>query len=223
MWCIPPEKNAEFVCCMENVLETYRQPYSADEPVLCMDEVSVQLIGETRQEIPMAPGEPVRCDYEYERKGTANIFMVCEPLKGFRQVTVSERRTRMDWAKLIREVVDDIYPHAKRIKLVMDNLNTHGFASLYEAYEPAEARRIMKRLEIIHTPKHGSWLNMAEIELSVLTRQCLSRRIGDVVELKREVATWESERNRAQTGVDWQFTAEDARIKLKRLYPKVQS
>jgi hypothetical protein len=223
MWCIPPEKNAEFVCCMENVLETYRQPYSADEPVICMDEVSVQLIGETRQELPMAPGEPVRCDYEYERKGTANIFMVCEPLKGFRQATVTERRTRMDWAKLIREVVDDIYPHAKRIKLVMDNLNTHGFASLYEAFEPAEARRIMKRLEIIHTPKHGSWLNMAEIELSVLTRQCLSRRIGGVAELKSEVTAWESERNRSQTGVDWQFTAEDARIKLKRLYPKVQN
>ena len=223
MWCIPPEKNAEFVCCMENVLETYRQPYSADEPVICMDEVSVQLIGETRQEIPMAPGEPVRCDYEYERKGTANIFMVCEPLKGFRQVTVTERRTRMDWAKLIREVVDVIYPHAKRIKLVMDNLNTHGFASLYEAFEPAEARRIMKRLDIIHTPKHGSWLNMAEIELSVLTRQCLSRRMGDIVELKSEVTAWRSDRNQSQTGVDWQFTAEDARIKLKRLYPKVQS
>lgn len=223
MWCIPPEKNAEFVCCMENVLETYRQPYSADEPVICMDEVSVQLIGETRQEIPMAPGEPVRCDYEYERKGTANIFMVCEPLKGFRQVTVTERRTRMDWAKLIREVVDVIYPHAKRIKLVMDNLNTHGFASLYEAFEPAEARRIMKRLDIIHTPKHGSWLNMAEIELSVLTRQCLSRRMGDIVELKSEVTAWGSDRNQSQTGVDWQFTAEDARIKLKRLYPKVQS
>jgi len=223
MWCIPPEKNAEFVCCMENVLETYQLPYSADEPVICMDEVSVQLIGETRQEIPMAPGEPARCDYEYERKGTANIFMVCEPLKGFRQVTVTERRTRMDWAKLIREVVDVIYPKAKRIKLVMDNLNTHGFASLYEAFEPAEARRIMKRLEIIHTPKHGSWLNMAEIELSVLTRQCLSRRMGEVATLKSEVAAWENKRNQSQTGVDWQFTAENARIKLKRLYPKVQS
>lgn len=208
---------------MENVLETYRQPYAANEPVICMDEVSVQLVGETRQEIPMGPGEPVRCDYEYERKGTANIFMVCEPLKGFRQVTVTERRTRMDWAKLIRDVVDVIYPHAKRIKLVMDNLNTHGFASLYETFEPVEARRIMKRLDIIHTPKHGSWLNMAEIELSVLTRQCLSRRMGDVVELKREVTAWESDRNRSQTGVDWHFTAEDARIKLKRLYPKVQS
>ena len=223
MWCIPPEKNAEFVCCMENVLETYRQPYSVDEPVICMDEVSVQLIGETRQEIPMVPGEPVRYDYEYERKGTANIFMVCEPLKGFRQVTVTERRTRMDWAKLIREVVDVIYPHAKRIKLVMDNLNTHGFASLYEAFEPVEARRIMKRLDIIHTPKHGSWLNMAEIELSVLTRQCLSRRMGDAVELKREVTAWENNRNQSQTGVDWQFTAHDARIKLQRLYQKVQS
>ena len=171
----------------------------------------------------MAPGEPVRCDYEYERKGTANIFMVCEPLKGFRQVTVTERRTRMDWAQLIREVVDVLYPNAIRIKLVMDNLNTHGFASLYEAFEPEEARRLMKRLEIIHTPKHGSWLNMAEIELSVLTRQCLSRRMGDAATLKSEVAAWESERNRSQTGVDWQFTAENARIKLKRLYPKVQS
>ena len=208
---------------MEDVLETYRQPYSADEPVVCMDEVSVQLIGETRSGIPMKPGEPERCDYECVRNGTANIFMVCEPLKGFRQVTVTERRTRMDWAKLIRDVVDVIYPHAKRIKLVMDNLNTHGFASLYETFEPVEARRIMKRLDIIHTPKHGSWLNMAEIELSVLTRQCLSRRMGDVVELKREVKAWESGRNQSQTGVDWHFTAEDARIKLKRLYPKVQS
>ena len=223
MWCIPPEKNAEFVCCMENVLETYQQPYSADEPVVCMDEVSVQLIGETRQEIPMAPGEAVRYDYEYERKCTANIFMVCEALKGFRQVTVTERRTRMDWARLIRDVVDVMYPHAKRIKLVMDNLNTHGFASLYEAFEPAEARRLMNRLAIIHTPKHGSWLNMAEIELSVLTRQCLSRRMGEVAELKSEVAAWERDRNQSQTGVDWQFTAENARIKLKRLYPKVQS
>jgi len=139
MWCIPPEKNAEFVCCMENVLETYQQPYSADEPVVCMDEVSVQLIGETRQEIPMTQGDPVRYDYAYERKGTANIFMVCEPLKGFRQVTVTERRTRMDWARLIRDVVDVMYPNAKRIKRVMDNLNPHGFASLYEAFEPAEA------------------------------------------------------------------------------------
>src|SRR5258708_3627430 len=171
----------------------------------------------------MAPGEPVRCDYEYELKGTANIFMVCEPLKGFRQVTVTERRTRMDWAKLIREVVDVIYPHAKRIKLVMDNLNTHGFASLCEAFESVEARRIMKRLEIIHTPKQGSWLNMAVIELSVLTRQCLSRRMGDIVKLKSEAMALESDRNQSQTGVDWQFTVEDARIKLKRLYPKAQS
>lgn len=223
MWCIPPEKNAEFVCCMENVLETYQLAYSADEPVICMDEVSVQLIGETRPEIPMKPGEPERCDYEYVRNGTANIFMVCEPLKGFRHVTVTERRTRTDWAQLIREVVDGIYPEVKRIKLVMDNLNTHGAASLYEAFEPAEARRIMKRLEIIHTPKHGSWLNMAEIELSVLSRQCLSRRIAATTELKNEVAEWTHKRNQSQTGVDWQFTAENARTKLKRLYPKVQN
>ena len=223
MWCIPPEKNAEFVCCMENVLETYQLPYSADEPVVCMDEVSVQLIGETRQGIPMQPGEPERCDYEYVRKGTANIFMVCEPLKGFRHATVTERRTRTDWATLIREIVDVIYSSAKRIKLVMDNLNTHGSASLYEAFQPAEARRIMKKLEIIHTPKHGSWLNMAEIELSVLSRQCLSRRIGNAAELKSEVSVWANKRNQSQTGVDWQFTAENARIKLKRLYPQVQS
>jgi hypothetical protein len=223
MWCIPPEQNAEFVCCMENVLEVYRRPYSPDEPVVCMDETSKQLVAETRVPRPAASGRARRVDYEYERCGTANLFMFTEPLGGWRHVAVTDRRTKTDWAQQIRELLDVFYPDAKRVTLVMDNLNTHRLASLYEAFEPVEARRLTERLEVVYTPKHGSWLNIAEIELNVLARQCLSRRIGDKRILQREVAAWETDRNQSQTGVDWQFTTADARIKLKRLYPQVQN
>lgn len=188
-----------------------------------MDEQPCQLIKETRAPLAAEPGKPMRVDYEYERQGTANIFLFVEPLGNWRQVAVTERRTGVDWAHQIRELVDVHYPQAKRIRLVMDNLNTHRIASLYEAFEPAEARRIAQRLEIHYPPKHGSWLNIAEIELSVLTQQCLDRRIADIETLRQETQAWENKRNGQQKGVDWQFTTADARIKLKRLYPQVQS
>jgi hypothetical protein len=223
MWCIPPEQSAEFVCAMETVLEVYQRPYDPEYPVLCMDETSKQLVAETRLPLPPRPGEPERYDYEYERHGTANIFLFTEPLGGWRHVTVTERHTRLDWALQVRELLEVHYPNAKRVTLVCDNLNTHSFASLYEAFPPEEARRLMARLELVHTPKHGSWLNIAEIELNVLTRQCFCRMIGDAAVLREQVSAWESERNAKQKGVDWQFTTADARIKLKRLYPKIQS
>jgi len=188
-----------------------------------MDEQSRQLIKETRTPLAAAPGKPQREDYEYERNGTANLFMFVEPLTGWRQVTVTERRTAVEWAHQIRDLVDVHYPQAERIRLVMDNLNTHKVASLYEAFAPAEARRIAQHLEIHHTPKHGSWLNMAEIELSALTQQCLDRRIPDIDTLRRETTVWATERNARQKGVDWRFTTPDARIKLKRLYPQIQT
>jgi hypothetical protein len=183
---------------------------------------SQQLVAETRLPIPAAPGQPERVDYEYERQGTANLFMVFEPLAGQRRVKVTERRTAVDFAHLIREVVDEQYPQAEKIVLVMDNLNTHKPASLYEAFPPAEARRLLERLEIHHTPKHGSWLAMAETELSVLARQCLDRRIPDATTLTQEIAAWERHRNEAKYRIDWRFTTEDARIQLKRLYPSIQ-
>jgi hypothetical protein len=221
MWCIPPEHNAEFVCAMENVLEVYQRPYSPEYPVVCMDETNKQLVAETRAPLPMRPGEPLGFDHEYERHGTAEMFMFTEPLGLWRHVAVSERRTRVDWALQMRQLLDGRYRDATRVTLVMDNLNTHSPASFYEAFAPAEARRLIDRLEIVHTPKHGSWLNIAEIELNVLTRQCLSRRIGEKETLVSEVAAWEVDRNQGQTGVDWQFTTADARVKLKRLYPQV--
>jgi len=208
---------------MENVLTVYQRPYSAEEPVVCMDETSKQLVAETRLAMAVQSGRPERFDYEYERCGTANLFLFTEPLGGWRRVAVTQRRTKVDWAQQVRELLDVDYPQAKRVTLVLDNLNTHGVASLYEAFEPAEARRLIERLEVVHTPKHGSWLNIAEIELNVLSRQCLSRRIGSRNILEREVAAWETDRNQSQTGVDWQFTTDDARIKLKRLYPQVQN
>lgn len=189
---------------------------------MCLGEQSRQLIRETRAPIPAGPGRPERVDYEYERNGTVNLFMVFEPLAGRRRVTVTDRRTKVDFARVIRELVDVQYPKADRIVLVMDNLNTHKLSSLYEAFEPAEARRLVERLEIHHTPRHGSWLNMAETELSVLTKQCLDRRIGEAEELRTEVAAWESARNAAKCRVDWQFNTADARVKLKRLYPSIQ-
>jgi hypothetical protein len=223
MWCIPPEHSAEFVCAMETVLDVYQRAYDPDFPVVCMDETSKQLVAETRRPLPPLPGEPQRYDYEYERHGTANIFLFTEPLGGWRHVSVTERHTKLDWALEVRELLDVRYPKAKRVILVSDNLNTHDYASLYEAFEPAEARRLMARLEMVHTPKHGSWLNIAEIELNVLSRQCFCQMIGEAAILREQVAAWESDRNAQQKGVDWQFTTADARIKLKRLYPKIQN
>jgi hypothetical protein len=223
MWCIPPQQNAEFVCAMEKTLDVYQRPYDPDHPVVCMDETSKQLVAETRKPLPPRPGEPERYDYEYERHGTANIFLFTEPLGGWRHVDVTERHTKVDWALQVRELLDVRYPNAKRVTLVSDNLNVHDEASLYEAFPPAEAHRLIARLEMIHTPKHGSWLNIAEIELNVLTRQCFCQMIGDAVTLREQAAAWESQRNGQQKGVDWQFTTADARIKLKRLYPKIQT
>ena len=221
-WVIPPKANAEFVCAMEDVLEVYKRPYHPQRPVVCLDETSKQLVGETRTPVPAVPGQPRRVDYEYERKGTANLFMTFEPLAGQRWVKVTQRRTALDFAEVIRELVDVRYRHAERIVLVMDNLNTHKLASLYEAFEPVEARRLLEQLEIHYTPKHGSWLDMAETELSVLSRQCLNRRIPDIQTLTREVRAWEQQRNKAKCRIDWRFTTSDARIKLKRLYPSFQ-
>jgi DDE superfamily endonuclease len=208
---------------MEDVLDVYCLAYDPRMPQVCMDEQSRQLIKEPRLPLAAAPGKPQREDYEYERNGTANLFMFVEPLTGWRQVTVTERRTAVEWAHQIRELVDVHYPQAERIRLVMDNLNTHKVASLYEAFAPAEARRIVQRLDIHHTPKHGSWLNMAEIELSALTQQCLDRRIPDIDTLRQETTAWATERNARQKGVDWRFTTPDARIKLKHLYPQIQT
>ncbi|MCF2938350.1 IS630 family transposase [Paenibacillus alkaliterrae] len=219
-WCIPPEQNAAFVAAMEDVLDVYQQPYDPDCPVICMDEKPYQLLDEARQPIPMKPAKPLREDSEYVRNGTCSIFIFTEPLAGWRHVAVSERRTRIDWAEQVRELLEVHYPQAPKIKLVMDNLNTHSIASLYQAFEPETARRLAKRLEIHYTPKHGSWLNIAEIELSVMTSQCLGRRIPSLAELADELSAWEHSRNQSQKGVDWQFTTNEARIKLKRLYPQ---
>ena len=221
MWCIPPEQNAEFVCAMENVLEVYHRPYDASRPVVCMDETSKQLVNETRAMQAAGPGRPARIDYEYERNGTANVFLFVEPLAGWRKVNITDHRTRRDWAEQIRELVDVHYSQVQRITLVMDNLNTHHVSSLYEAFTPSEARRLMGRLEIVYTPKHGSWLNVAEIELGVLNRQCMGERIGDKGELIGKAEAWEDARNDATAKIDWQFTTADARVKLRRLYPKL--
>jgi len=206
---------------MEDVLEVYTRPYDERFPQVCLDEKSKQLAGEVREPLAAGPGRVARYDYEYERKGTANLFIVCEPLVGWRHISVTERRTKVDWAHCIKELVDVHYPHAEKIVLVLDNLNTHTPAALYEAFDPAEARRLLERVEIHYTPKHGSWLNMAEIELSVLARQCLDRRIPDREALAGEVDAWEAERNVAESCIDWRFTSDEARIKLKHLYPEI--
>jgi hypothetical protein len=219
---IPPEQNADFVAAMEDVLEVYQRPRDPQRPLVCLDEQSKQLIKETRAPIPAAPGRPERHDYEYERNGTANLFMLFAPLEGWRHVKVTERRTKLDFAAVIRELVDVHFPQAEKIVLVMDNLNTHKVASLYEAFAPAEARRLIEKLEIHYTPKHGSWLDMAETELSILTKQCLDRRIPDTITLVREVTAWEHQRNTACAKINWQFTTADARTKLKRLYPSFE-
>jgi hypothetical protein len=219
---IPPKANAEFVCAMEDVLEVYTRPYDPLRPQVCLDECSKQLVAETRSPLPAEPGQAERYDCEYERCGTANLFMLFEPLAGKRHVKVTERRTAVDFAHVIRDVADVHYPDAEKIVLVMDNLNTHKPASLYQAFAPEEARRLTERLEIHYTPKHGSWLDMAEIELSALATQCLDRRIADAETLAGEVAAWQVRRNADGCTVDWRFKTEDARIKLKRLYPSIQ-
>lgn len=206
---------------MEDVLEVYHLPYDPEYPVVCMDESSKQLIGEVREPIPGKPGRVRRIDDEYVRNGVAEIFMEVEPLAGRRHVTVTERRTRKDWAKQIKNMLDERYPHARKVRLVMDNLNTHSVASLYEAFAPQEARRLAERLEIHHTPKHGSWLNMAEIELSVLKGQCLDRRIPEMATMQAHVAAWEVARNNSSRKIVWQFKTSDARIKLRHLYPNL--
>ncbi|MGB3118568.1 MAG: IS630 family transposase [Verrucomicrobiales bacterium] len=221
-WVIPPQANAEFVCAMEDVLEVYTRPYDPARPVVCLDELSKQQVAEIRIPLPTAPGQPERVDYEYARRGTANLFLTCEPLVGQRHVAVTEQRTAVDFAREVRNLLEVRYPHAEKVVLVMDNLNTHKPAALYEAFEPTLARALVERLEIHHTPKHGSWLNMAEIELSVLSRQCLDRRIPDADTLTHEVAAGEQARNADPRPVNWRFTTADARIKLKRLYPSIQ-
>jgi len=206
---------------MEDVLEVYHRPYDPKRPQACLDEVPVQLVGETCVPLPAAPGRLERFDYEYVRNGTANLFMVAEPLLGWRAVQATQRRTARDFAEVLRWLVEDVHPDALKVVLVVDNLNTHGPGCLYEAFAPQRARRIAERLEWHYTPKHGSWLNVAEIELAALAKQCLGRRIGSLEELRREVAAWEEERNEAQVGVNWQFTTDQARTKLHRLYPSV--
>jgi hypothetical protein len=206
---------------MEDVLDVYHRPYDERRPLVCLDEASKQLVGETATPIPAAPGRPERVDYEYVRNGTTSLFMVAEPLLGWRAVKVTGRRTAKDFAEVVRWLVEDVHAEAEKVVLVMDNLNTHKLSSLYEAFPPEQARRIVRKLEVHHTPKHGSWLNVAEIELSALSRQCLDRRIETRGELERQVAAWEEARNEEGVGVRWRFTTADARIKLRRLYPTI--
>lgn len=208
---------------MEAVLEVYQTAYNPNVPVVCIDEATKQLVKETLIPIPAEQGQPERVDYEYERNGTANLFMVSEPMVGWRRVEVTKQRTALDYAHLLKTLVDDDYAQADKVIVIADNLNTHSPASLYKAFEPTEAQRILSRLEFCHTPKHGSWLNMAEIELSILSRQCLDRRIPDMDTLKREVAAWQDNRNHEETWIDWRFTTADARVKLKRLYPSINN
>lgn len=219
---IPPEENGAFVAQMEQVLDVYKRPYDAAHPVVCMDESPRQLIRETRLPQPTKPGVPARFDYEYERCGVANVFMAVEPLAGKRLARVTERKTKADWAAFLKEVADR-YPDADRVTLVMDNLNTHGPGALYEAFAPETAKALWDRFEFVYTPKHGSWLNMAEIELNVLIRQCLDRRIDDLEEMRTEVEAWQARRDNADATIDWQFTTSDARVKLKRLYPTIHA
>ncbi len=204
---------------MEDVLDVYTRPYDPKRPQVCLDEASTQLLADTRPPRMTKPGKPARYDNEYERNGTANLFLVTEPLRGWRHVTVTDRRTKLDWARIIKGLVDVRYPDAERIVLVMDNLNTHTPAALYEAFPPAEARRVLRKLAFHYTPLHGSWLNMAELEFSMLSRQCLDRRIGDRDTLVAEVAAWEAARNEQRAAITWQFAVDDARRKLDRLYP----
>lgn len=218
-FCIPPKQNAAFVANMEDVLDVYHRPYEEECPVVCMDEKPFQLLDESRQPIPMTLGEIKRYDSEYICNGTCSIFIFIEPLKGWRTVSVSERRTKIDWARYVAELLEVHYPTVSKLCLVMDNLNTHTISSLYEAFPAPRARALARRLEIHYTPKHGSWLNIAEIELSALASQCLGRRIPSIEDLSGELEAWNISRNSASSSVNWQFTTEDARIKLHRLYP----
>lgn len=221
-WVIPPEANAEFVASMEEVLETYAQPYDKRRPVVCMDEQPVQLLKETRVPVPATKSHPRRVDYEYERAGTASIFMFCEPLSGWREVHVEKQRTKVDWARQVAELLQTRYARADKVILVCDNLNTHTKGAFYEAFVPEQARAFLRRLEFCYTPKHGSWLNIAENELSSLTRQCLKgRRLGDIDLMRAETTAWHDASNQKQRGVDWHFRIDDARQKLKTLYPKI--
>jgi DDE superfamily endonuclease len=222
-WCIPPKANAEFVCQMETILDIYKRPYDAQYPVVCMDELNKQLVSETRQPLPAIPGKPARYDFEYKRAGVANAFICFEPLGNRRMLTIRAQRTHREWAELMQELVDVHYATATRITVVLDNLNTHTGASLYKVFAPAEARRILDRLDLQYTPKHGSWLNMAEIELSVFSRQCLNRRIADSTIFQHAATCWSNARNTRGATVSWQFTTADARVKLKHLYPVFQS
>jgi transposase len=220
-WCIPPQHNAEFVYHMEDVLDVYHRPADPRFPLVCFDETPVQLIRETRQTIPMEAGHPERYDFEYHREGGANLFMFFAPLQNWRHVRPTQQRTKADWARCMKDLVDLYFPQAERCVVVEDNLNTHSPAALYEVFEPAEARRILNRLEFHFTPKHGSWLNMAEIEFSVLSRQCLTGYIPNLTTLARETQAWETQRNISEATIEWRFTTADARIKLKRLYPVI--
>lgn len=223
MWCIPPQEDAAFVSQMEQVLEVYHRPYDARFPVVNMDEQHKQLIEEITQPVPATSGNPERIDYEYVRRGACVVWMFVEALAGWRDVSVTETRTAVDWAERVRQVVDHPrYGKAKCITLVCDNLNTHTLASLYQAFPPEEALRIAQRINLVHTPKHGSWLNIAESELSVLTRQCLDRRLPEQTQVADECTHWTDQRNAQQIGVDWQFETADARIKLRHLYPKIK-
>lgn len=221
-WVIPPDGSAAFAAAMEDVIEVYHRPTDPEYPVVCVDEGTKQLVGDIREPLPVRVGSPAKEDYEYERGGMANLFVAFEPLAGRRVVEVTEHRTAVDFARFLKHLLDVVYPSARKVVLVTDNLNTHATGSLYQAFEPSEARRLVERIEWHYTPKHGSWLNMAEIELSVLARQCLDRRIPDRDTLAREVAAWEAERNDAGVTADWQFTTADARVKLKKLYPTTQ-
>jgi hypothetical protein len=216
---IPPKANAAFVAAMEDVLDVYTRPHDPAQPLVCLDETSKQLVAETRTHAPMRPGQPTRHDYEYKRNGTANIFMLFAPLEGWRHVEITERRTAIDYAKVLRDLSDIHFPKAEKIVLVQDNLNTHTPASLYEAFEPAQARRIIERFEWHYTPKHGSWLNLAESELAILSGQCLDRRIPDAATLRTEVDAWRARRNTHNAKANWHFTTAHARVKLKSLYP----
>ena len=206
---------------MEQVLDVYKRPYDKHFPIVCMDESPKQMIKETKTPIQMKPGSDAKIDYEYESCGVANIFIASEPLKGKRYVEVTSRKTKIDWAKFVKKIADEWYPNAEKITLVMDNLATHTASALYETFEPVEAKRIWNRFEFVYTPKHGSWLNMAEIELNVLMGQCLNRRIDNMKTMKEEVKAWEAHRNNKKAIINWQFTTQDARIKLKKLYPTI--
>jgi hypothetical protein len=218
---IPPEQNGSFVANMEMVLDVYKRPFDPRFPVVCMDESPKQLIGETKIPIPASPGQPAKYNYEYKRCGVCNIFLACEPLAGKRMVKITERKTKVYWAYFLEEIAAQ-YKSAEKITLVMDNLNTHSPGSFYETFQPDKAKALWGRFEFVYTPKHGSWLNMAEIELNVLTGQCLNRRIDDIKIVRKEVRAWQEFRNNKNATVNWQFTAEDARIKLSRLYPTLE-